>query len=142
MRPISETQKHILEILEQHAKREDEGTYGYPASSETPKPDIIVRLQEEDAREILLIKRTYKIDIDFIKALKYCMDMNEASESLIKKYFPIGCFKAKEIIEWMKRRGYISKEPRNSSGQILITEDEFRKTFETSSEIANPILKT
>lgn len=103
--------------------------------------EIVQRLQQDADRIDWEIKKLYKIDEDFIKALRYCMDINQGSESLIQSYFPIGYFKAYYIIAWMERKEYISNEHDGASRKILITEEEYRKTFETADDIVNPIIK-
>ena len=63
------------------------------------------------------------------KALKLCMQSNNASVSFLQRTLPIGYIKACKLIDWMEEQGYISKADGPHPRKILITEAEYTKKF-------------
>ncbi len=70
-----------------------------------------------------------KIDETFIKALKYCINSNQASVSMIQRRFPVGYIKACKIIDWMENMNYITHSEGSKPRKILLTREDFIKTY-------------
>lgn len=66
------------------------------------------------------------------RALKLCVEMNEASVSMLQRKFPIGYIKACKLIDWMEDKGYVSVSEGSKPRKILITKEEFDKIFTES----------
>ncbi len=70
-----------------------------------------------------------KIDDAYLKALKYCVTSNSASVSMLQRRFPIGYVKACKIVDWMENMNYITKNEGSKSRKVLLSLDEFIKTY-------------
>ncbi len=70
-----------------------------------------------------------KIDDTFIKALRYCVQANQASVSMIQRRFPIGYMKACKIIDWMTNMNYITPSEGSKPRKLILTMDEFVRIY-------------
>lgn len=70
-----------------------------------------------------------KIDDKYIQALKFCVESNQASVSMLQRRFPIGYVKACKIIDWMENMNYITQSEGSKPRKVLLTMDEFRRIF-------------
>jgi S-DNA-T family DNA segregation ATPase FtsK/SpoIIIE len=70
-----------------------------------------------------------KIDDTFIKALKFCVTSNQASVSMIQRRFPVGYIKACKIIDWMENMNYITQAEGSKPRKVLLSKEEFFKTY-------------
>ncbi len=70
-----------------------------------------------------------KVDDTFLLALRYCVNANQASVSMIQRRFPVGYIKACKIIDWMTNMNYITPSEGAKSRKVLLTKDEFIKIY-------------
>ncbi len=70
-----------------------------------------------------------KIDDTFIKALKFCVNSNQASVSMIQRRFPVGYIKACKIIDWMENMNYITQSEGSKPRKVLMSKEEFINTY-------------
>lgn len=70
-----------------------------------------------------------KIDDKYIQALKFCVESNQASVSMLQRRFPIGYVKACKIIDWMENMNYITQSEGSKPRKVLLTMDEFKRIF-------------
>jgi S-DNA-T family DNA segregation ATPase FtsK/SpoIIIE len=90
--------------------------------------DFINKVEESDddsSEGLSADKDDSKIDETFIKALKYCVDSNQASVSMIQRRFPVGYIKACKIIDWMTNMNYITPSEGSKPRKVLLTKEEF-----------------
>ena len=69
------------------------------------------------------------MDDTFLLALRYCVNANQASVSMIQRRFPVGYIKACKIIDWMTNMNYITPSEGAKSRKVLLTKDEFIKIY-------------
>lgn len=95
--------------------------------------DYINKVEEEPANAPSfgdgLEEVNTKIDDTFIKALKYCVNSNQASVSMIQRRFPVGYLKACKIIDWMENMNYITQSEGSKPRKVLLSKDEFSNTY-------------
>ncbi|MCD7729780.1 MAG: DUF87 domain-containing protein [Clostridia bacterium] len=96
--------------------------------------DFINKVEEPEASSSLSESGGFeaeetKIDDVFLRALKYCVDSNKASVSMLQRRFPIGYMKACKIIDWMENMNYITKGEGPNSRKVLLSRDEFINTY-------------
>lgn len=65
----------------------------------------------------------------FYDALKYCIEKNSASISMLQRRFNIGYNRAGKIVEDMERKQFVSGYDGMKSRQMLITMEEFNNLF-------------
>ncbi len=70
-----------------------------------------------------------RIDDSYIKALKFCVEANGASVSMIQRRFPVGYIKACKIIDWMENMNYVTKSEGSKQRKVLLSKDEFINTY-------------
>ncbi len=70
-----------------------------------------------------------KIDDKFIAALKFCVESNQASVSMIQRRFPVGYVKACKIIDWMENMNYITQSEGSKPRKVLLSLDEFKRIY-------------
>jgi DNA segregation ATPase FtsK/SpoIIIE-like protein len=85
--------------------------------------------QSEGSEQESSVDADTKIDDTFIKALKFCVMSNQASVSMIQRRFPVGYIKAAKIIDWMENMNYITQNEGSKSRKVLLSKDEFIKTY-------------
>ncbi|MCD8309336.1 MAG: hypothetical protein LUD19_05710 [Clostridia bacterium] len=89
------------------------------------EPEVTASIGDGNGSEI----EETKIDDVFLRALKYCVDSNKASVSMLQRRFPIGYMKACKIIDWMENMNYITKGEGPNSRKVLLSRDEFINTY-------------
>ena len=65
----------------------------------------------------------------FYDALKYCIEKNSASISMLQRRFNIGYNRAGKIVEDMERKQFVSGYDGMKSRQMLITMEEYNNLF-------------
>ncbi|MCD8372344.1 MAG: DNA translocase FtsK [Clostridia bacterium] len=96
--------------------------------------DFINKVEEPEASASLSEGGSFdsdetKIDEVYLRALKYCVESNKASVSMLQRRFPIGYMKACKIIDWMENMNYITKGEGPNSRKVLLSHDEFINTY-------------
>ena len=94
--------------------------------------DFINTVEEPEQAESLVESadaEDTKIDDAYLRALKYCVTSNSASVSMLQRRFPIGYVKACKIVDWMENMNYITKNEGSKSRKVLLSLDEFIKTY-------------
>ncbi|MEG1527704.1 MAG: DNA translocase FtsK [Clostridia bacterium] len=91
---------------------------------------------EEISNKILKVKKTKSVeeleeelDPYFIEALRFCVESNNASISMLQRRFSIGYSRAGRLIEEFDRRKYISNFDGSKSRKVLITMEEFNELY-------------
>ncbi|MBO5328514.1 MAG: hypothetical protein J6B04_05005 [Clostridia bacterium] len=96
--------------------------------------DFINKVEEPEVEESLggdssAGDSDMKVDDLFIKALKYCVESNQASVSMIQRRFPCGYIKACKIIDWMTNMNYITPPEGSKPRKVLLSRDEFINVY-------------
>lgn len=73
-----------------------------------------------------------EVDKIYIEALRYVIQVDSASISMLTRRFSVGYNKAGKIIEWMGSMGYISPFDGSRSRKVLITAEEFEQKYGNS----------
>lgn len=90
--------------------------------------ELISKVEEKPVRQICVDDEN-EADDSYITALKYCVDRNQASVSLIQRRFPIGYIKACKMIDWMENMNYITPSVGIAPRKVLLTAEKFKKLY-------------
>ena len=63
------------------------------------------------------------------KALKICLEQNQASVSLIQRSLDISFIQSCKVMDWLENKGYISEAQGIKPRKVLISLEEYNKTF-------------
>ena len=80
---------------------------------------------EDVGGDVSLMDESTKIDDVYVKALGFCVSVNQASVNMIQRRFPIGYIKACKIIDWMANMNYITQAEGSKARKVLLSRDEF-----------------
>ena len=69
------------------------------------------------------------VEAVYIEALRYVVDIGQASISMIQRRCSVGYPKAGKIIEWMENMGYISAFDGARARKVLLTKEEFESKY-------------
>lgn len=63
------------------------------------------------------------------KALKFCIEKNAASVTMLQRVFPVGYIESCKLIDWMEDKGFVSEGAGAKPRKVLITKEEFDKLY-------------
>ena len=69
------------------------------------------------------------VEAVYIEALRYVVDIGQASISMIQRRCSVGYPKAGKIIEWMENMGYISAFDGARARKVLLTKEECESKY-------------
>ena len=65
----------------------------------------------------------------YVQALRYVIESNTASISLVQRKCSVGYNKAGKIIDWMDNRGFVTPFDGAKARKVLITKEQFEELF-------------
>ncbi len=117
----SEEVQRVTDFVKMHNETYFDQKVSEFINKEEEKLDGVESLTESSAAN----DSENKIDDTYIRALKFCIQQNQASVSMLQRRFPIGYMKACKIIDWMERMNYVSVSAGSKPRSVLVSMEEF-----------------